>query len=52
MPKRPPRSKLYQWRITRLRATPARLIGYVKAEDAEDAIKQAIARYGISNPHE
>jgi hypothetical protein len=49
--KRPPRPKLYQWRITRLRATPARLIGYVEAEDAEQAVDQAIARW-VNNPHE
>jgi hypothetical protein len=28
------------------------LVGYVEAEDAEAAVKEAIARYGISNPHE
>jgi hypothetical protein len=28
------------------------LIGYVEAEDAEAAVNEAIARYGISNPHE
>jgi hypothetical protein len=43
-------SKLFEWRITRIRATPARLIGYVKAPDAEQAVKEAIARYGIDNP--
>ena len=32
---------------TRIRATPARLIGYVQAPDAEQAVKEAIARYGI-----
>jgi hypothetical protein len=52
MPKRSPREKLFEWRITRIRATPARLIGYVQAADAEQAVKEAIARYGIDNPQE
>jgi hypothetical protein len=52
MPKRTPRIKLFEWRITRIRATPARLIGYVQAADAEQAVKEAIARYGIDNPQE
>jgi hypothetical protein len=30
----------------------ARLIGYVQAPDAEQAVKEAIARYGIDNPQE
>jgi hypothetical protein len=51
MSKRSPSSKLYDWRITRIRATPAALIGYVEAPDADQAIKEAIAKYEISNPH-
>ena len=51
MPKRTPREKLFEWRITRIRATPA-LIGYVQAPDAEQAVKEAIARYWIDNPQE
>jgi hypothetical protein len=31
---------LYRWRITRLRASPAALIGYVEAPDAEQAIRE------------
>jgi hypothetical protein len=52
MPKRSPREKLFEWRVTRIRATPARLIGYVQAPDAEKAAKEAIAWYGIDNPQE
>jgi hypothetical protein len=33
MPKRSLREKLFEWRITRIRATPARLIGYVQAPE-------------------
>jgi hypothetical protein len=32
MPKRSPRIKLFEWRVTQLRATPARLIGYFEGE--------------------
>jgi hypothetical protein len=49
--KRTPRSqKLYRWRITRIRASPAALIGYVDAPDQEQAIKAAIREFGITNP--
>ena len=51
MSKRSPRSKLYEWRITRIRATPAAFIGYVQAPDADQAIKEAIAKFEISIPH-
>jgi hypothetical protein len=46
------RSKLFEWRITRIRSTPAAFVGYVEAPDAERAIQAAISRYEISNPHE
>jgi hypothetical protein len=52
MPKRSPREKLFEWRVIRIKSTPARLIGYVQATDAEQAVKEAIARYGIDNPQE
>jgi hypothetical protein len=51
MPKRP-RKKMYKWRITRIRSTPAALIGYVKAPDAEQAIKEAIGAFGIIDPEQ
>jgi hypothetical protein len=47
-----PSEKLYEWRITRIRSMPAALIGHVQAPDAERAIKEAIAKYEISSPHE
>jgi hypothetical protein len=51
MSKRSPRSKMYEWRIIRIRSTPAALIGYVQAPDADQAIEEAIAKYEIK-PHE
>jgi hypothetical protein len=46
MPKRSPREKLFEWRVIRIKGTPARLIGYVQARDAEQAVKEAIAGTG------
>jgi hypothetical protein len=46
------RKTLREWRSTRIRSTPAALIGHVQAPDAERAIKEVIAKYEISSPHE
>ena len=51
MPKGPSK-KMYEWRVTRIRATPAALIGYVEAPDAEEAIKEAIRAFGITDPEQ
>jgi hypothetical protein len=51
MPKRP-RTKMYEWRITRIRSTPAALIGHVEAPDAEQAIEAAIRQFGIADPEQ
>jgi hypothetical protein len=45
-------SKVYEWRITRIRSSPAAFVGYVEAPDAERAIKEAIEQFGISNSHQ
>ena len=36
----------------KIRSNARHIIGYVQASDAEQAVKEAIARYGISNPQE
>jgi hypothetical protein len=36
-----------QWRISLIKATPARLIGHVEAPDAETAIAKAIEEFKI-----
>jgi hypothetical protein len=51
MPKRPS-TKIYEWRITRIRSTPAALIGHVEAPDAEQAIRDAIRQFGITDPEQ
>jgi hypothetical protein len=38
-----------RWRITLLRATPAKFIGYVRAPDAKLAIETAVKDYKISD---
>jgi hypothetical protein len=50
MPKRPPRSKLFEWRVIRIKSTPAALVGYFPAADADQAIQAAIERF--NDPHQ
>ena len=50
MPKRSPRIKLFEWRVIKIRSTPATLIGYFTAANADDAIKRAIVERKISDP--
>ena len=52
MPRRSPRIKLFEWRVIKIRSTPAALVGYFTAANADDAIKRAIAEREISSPHE
>jgi hypothetical protein len=40
-----------RWRISLIKATPARLIGHVEAPDAESAIKKAIEEFKITDPY-
>jgi hypothetical protein len=46
-PSKTPASR--RWRITLLKATPAKFIGYVRAPDARSAIEMAIKDYKISH---
>jgi hypothetical protein len=50
MPKRSPREKLFEWRVIKIRSTPAALVGYFTAATADDAIKGAIVEREISDP--
>jgi hypothetical protein len=47
MAKKPPRTRT--WLISRIKSTPAVVLGYVDAPDAESAIKEAIERFGITD---
>ena len=44
--------KLATWAIVRIKGTPAAVIGYVEAEDAESAIKEAIRQFNITAPEQ
>ena len=48
-PKRPPapKTKLVQFHIMRIGATPARLVGIVAATDENAALAQAVEQYRI-----
>jgi hypothetical protein len=48
-PKRPPspKTKLVQFHIMRIGATPARLVGIVEATDEKAALAQAVEQYRI-----
>jgi hypothetical protein len=48
MSKRPskPAQQLYEWRIIRLKKTPAALLGY----DQGEAIRKAIESFGVTDP--
>jgi hypothetical protein len=48
--KRTPAAYLFEWRVVRLKKSPAALIGYVTAPDQEQAIAKAIEAFGISDP--
>jgi hypothetical protein len=39
-----------RWRISLIKATPAAVIGYVEAPDAETAIAKAIEEFKITDP--
>jgi hypothetical protein len=39
-----------RWCISLINATPAALLGYVEAPDAESAIKKAIEEFKITDP--
>jgi hypothetical protein len=43
---------MHTWAISRIKGTPAVEIGWVDAPDAETAIKEAIKRYGITDPEQ
>jgi hypothetical protein len=44
--------KLITWAISRIKGTPAAIIGHVEAPDAESAIKEAIKRFNITDPEQ
>jgi hypothetical protein len=46
--KRTSAAPLYEWRVIRLKGTPAAEIGRVQAHDADEAVKIAIEQYEVA----
>jgi hypothetical protein len=44
-----PRDHLFRWRVSLIKATPAKFVGYVRAPDEASAIEMAVEDYGISD---
>ena len=43
-------TKLFRWRISRIRSNAARELSEVEAPDADRAIKAAIEAFGVTDP--
>jgi hypothetical protein len=43
-----PRERLFRWRVTLIKGTPAKYLGYVDAPDEEAARKQAVEEFNVS----
>ena len=52
MAKKPPRTRTHTrtWAISRIKGTPAAVLGHVEAPDADGAIKEAIKKFEITDP--
>jgi hypothetical protein len=42
--------KMYRWRISRIRGTPAQFIGFVEPPNEASAITKAVEEFGITVP--
>ena len=45
-----PHKMTITWAISRIKGTPAAVIGHVEAPDAESTIKEAIRQFNITDP--
>ena len=54
MAKKPPRTRTptRTWAISRIKGTPAAVLGHVEAPDADSAIKEAIKKFEITDPEQ
>jgi hypothetical protein len=50
MAKKPPRTRA--WAISRIKGTPAAVLGHVDARDADSAIKEAIKKFEVIDPEQ
>jgi hypothetical protein len=46
------RKRLHEWRIIRLKGSPAAYVGHVRAADEDEAIRKAIHEFNIFNPED
>ena len=47
-----PRTKDHEWRIIRIKGSPAAYVGHVRAADEKEAIRKAIQEFQITNPED
>jgi hypothetical protein len=45
-------SRTRTWAISRIKGTPAAVLGHVEARDADSAIKEAIKKFEITDPEQ
>jgi Phage tail protein (Tail_P2_I) len=50
MAKKPARERV--WEISRIKGTPAAILGRIKAPDAESAIREWIEKFDITDPEQ
>jgi hypothetical protein len=50
MAKKPARERV--WEISRIKGTPAAILGRINAPDAETAVKEWIEKFGITDPEQ
>jgi hypothetical protein len=48
--KKPARERV--WEISRIKSTPAAILGRIKARDAESAVKEWIEKFDITDPEQ
>jgi hypothetical protein len=44
--------RLHEWRIVRIKRSPAAYVGHVRAADEKEAIRRAIQEFQITNPED
>jgi hypothetical protein len=50
--KKPAQPKEHIWEISRIKSTPAAILGRINGPDAETAVKEWIEKFGISDPEQ
>ena len=45
-------SQIRTWEVSRIKGTPAAILGLIKARDAESAVKEWIEKFNITDPEQ